>query len=197
MVQACNVSFVHHERIPCVHVQADSLQPMMTLTKTSRRCVFTVIFIYVLDDIYLYVLPTLREKISGRRSSRKMKNQKIFLNILRRCVHWSCSLTFTFQSCFTPHSAAHLQPPQQVAAQHVVIFMKGNPKAPQCGFSNMACRILDSYGAPQALPAGTLLHPQQPLKKSAMLRVVRVPVPRQRCHTAALTCCPMLSCARG
>lgn len=28
----------------------------------------------------------------------------------------------------------------------VFVYMKGVPEAPQCGFSNMACRILDAYG---------------------------------------------------
>lgn len=30
--------------------------------------------------------------------------------------------------------------------QHDFIFLQGVPEAPQCGFSNMACRILDAYG---------------------------------------------------
>ena len=30
----------------------------------------------------------------------------------------------------------------------VVIFMKGTPEAPQCGFSGRAVAILQSYGAP-------------------------------------------------
>ena len=29
-------------------------------------------------------------------------------------------------------------------------FMKGSPSAPQCGFSNMACRILDHHGVEYA-----------------------------------------------
>jgi len=29
----------------------------------------------------------------------------------------------------------------------VVLFMKGNPKFPQCGFSSLACQILDASGA--------------------------------------------------
>ncbi|KAK3250476.1 hypothetical protein CYMTET_40144 [Cymbomonas tetramitiformis] len=35
-----------------------------------------------------------------------------------------------------------------VKENKIFIFMKGNPAAPQCGFSNMACRILDHYGKP-------------------------------------------------
>ena len=32
-----------------------------------------------------------------------------------------------------------------VSDDDVVLFMKGTPNAPQCGFSNMACRVLDLY----------------------------------------------------
>lgn len=34
-----------------------------------------------------------------------------------------------------------------VDADKVVLFMKGNPKFPQCGFSNLATQILDACGA--------------------------------------------------
>lgn len=37
---------------------------------------------------------------------------------------------------------------KEVAAHKVVLFMKGVPGQPECGFSMMACRILDHYGAP-------------------------------------------------
>ncbi len=37
-----------------------------------------------------------------------------------------------------------------VEAKAVIIFMKGSPSAPQCGFSNMACRILDHHGVEYA-----------------------------------------------
>ena len=29
----------------------------------------------------------------------------------------------------------------------VLLFMKGNPKFPQCGFSSLACQVLDAYGS--------------------------------------------------
>ena len=35
-----------------------------------------------------------------------------------------------------------------IDANSVVLFMKGNPKFPQCGFSSVACQILDATGAP-------------------------------------------------
>lgn len=34
-----------------------------------------------------------------------------------------------------------------VAEHAVFVFMKGHPSAPMCGFSNMACRVLDAHGA--------------------------------------------------
>jgi monothiol glutaredoxin len=37
-----------------------------------------------------------------------------------------------------------------VESNAVIIFMKGSPSAPQCGFSNMACRILDHHGVEYA-----------------------------------------------
>ena len=46
--------------------------------------------------------------------------------ILVSCCSWSRCLPETY-----PHCSSALQ---------------GVPEAPQCGFSNMACRILDAYG---------------------------------------------------
>lgn len=34
-----------------------------------------------------------------------------------------------------------------VISNNIVLYMKGNPKFPQCGFSNMATQILDACGA--------------------------------------------------
>ena len=34
-----------------------------------------------------------------------------------------------------------------MAANGILVYMKGTPAMPQCGFSNMVCRILDGYGA--------------------------------------------------
>ena len=34
-----------------------------------------------------------------------------------------------------------------IAANKILLFMKGNPKFPQCGFSSLACQILDASGA--------------------------------------------------
>jgi monothiol glutaredoxin len=37
---------------------------------------------------------------------------------------------------------------QTVAQNDVVLFMKGTPDAPRCGFSSLAVQILDHVGAP-------------------------------------------------
>eukprot|EP00775_Hariotina_reticulata_P005021 gene5021-5262_t len=34
---------------------------------------------------------------------------------------------------------------KDISSHQVFIYMKGTPDAPMCGFSNMACRILDAY----------------------------------------------------
>lgn len=36
---------------------------------------------------------------------------------------------------------------ETVTSNHVVLYMKGSPKFPQCGFSNLATQILDACGA--------------------------------------------------
>ena len=36
---------------------------------------------------------------------------------------------------------------QQVASDKIVLYMKGNPQAPQCGFSARAVQLLDAAGA--------------------------------------------------
>jgi len=36
---------------------------------------------------------------------------------------------------------------ETVTSSPVVLYMKGNPKFPQCGFSNLATQILDACGA--------------------------------------------------
>lgn len=35
---------------------------------------------------------------------------------------------------------------EDINGHGVFVYMKGVPQAPMCGFSNMACRILDAYG---------------------------------------------------
>lgn len=36
---------------------------------------------------------------------------------------------------------------ETITSNHVVLYMKGSPKFPQCGFSNLATQILDACGA--------------------------------------------------
>ena len=38
---------------------------------------------------------------------------------------------------------------QQVTGNHVVLFMKGTPQAPQCGFSQLAVQVLNACGVQQ------------------------------------------------
>lgn len=48
----------------------------------------------------------------------------------------------------TPADPVHAFIAQTVAEHDVVLFMKGNPDAPRCGFSSLAVQILDHLGAP-------------------------------------------------
>ena len=41
---------------------------------------------------------------------------------------------------------AHIRIAQTVSTNDVVLFMKGTPLFPQCGFSSKACAILDHLG---------------------------------------------------
>ncbi len=43
---------------------------------------------------------------------------------------------------------AQAQIKETVSNNKVVLYMKGSPKFPQCGFSNMATQILDACNAP-------------------------------------------------
>jgi len=45
-----------------------------------------------------------------------------------------------------PVSDAKTQIEKDIADNKVFIYMKGTPEQPQCGFSNMACQILNAYG---------------------------------------------------
>lgn len=38
----------------------------------------------------------------------------------------------------------------QVNADRVVLYMKGTPEAPQCGFSQTVCRAIEAVGGPYA-----------------------------------------------
>ena len=53
----------------------------------------------------------------------------------------------------TPTATANTDPvhafiAQTVADHEVVLFMKGTPDQPRCGFSSLAVQILDQVGAP-------------------------------------------------
>ncbi|KAL3134092.1 hypothetical protein ABBQ32_008516 [Trebouxia sp. C0010 RCD-2024] len=46
----------------------------------------------------------------------------------------------------TPSASVSEQIQQDIKDHKVFVYMKGNPEAPMCGFSNTVCRILDAYG---------------------------------------------------
>jgi len=39
---------------------------------------------------------------------------------------------------------------QQISGNPIILYMKGSPEQPQCGFSARAVRVLDDCGAPYA-----------------------------------------------
>lgn len=52
------------------------------------------------------------------------------------------------QTLETPADPVHTFIAQTVADHDVVLFMKGTPDSPRCGFSSLAVQILDHVGAP-------------------------------------------------
>ena len=52
------------------------------------------------------------------------------------------------QAIDTAADPVHAFIAQTVADHDVVLFMKGTPDAPRCGFSSLAVQILDHVGAP-------------------------------------------------
>ncbi len=64
-----------------------------------------------------------------------------------------------------PECARHVLPRQDVAKHPVLVFMKGTPTAPMCGFSNMVCRVLDQHGA--WVPASTRIGARAPTAQTA------------------------------
>ena len=52
------------------------------------------------------------------------------------------------QATVQPADAVHAFIAQTLAQNEVVLFMKGTPDAPKCGFSSLAVQILDHVGAP-------------------------------------------------
>lgn len=48
----------------------------------------------------------------------------------------------------TQDSPAHKKIAAEVAAEDIVVFMKGTPQFPQCGFSGQVVQILDHLGVP-------------------------------------------------
>lgn len=61
-------------------------------------------------------------------------------------LHGSAPPAPSAASPLTPELRAELQ--RTVSGHELVLFMKGTPEAPQCGFSNRAARALDAVGRP-------------------------------------------------
>ena len=49
---------------------------------------------------------------------------------------------------------------EQVEAHPVVLFMKGTPQMPQCGFSALAVQVLQACGVPQFHSVNVLADPE-------------------------------------
>ena len=49
---------------------------------------------------------------------------------------------------------------QEVAQHPVVLFMKGTPDFPQCGFSNLACQVLNACGVSEFHSVNVLADPE-------------------------------------
>jgi monothiol glutaredoxin len=49
---------------------------------------------------------------------------------------------------------------EQVTSHPVVLYMKGNPQAPQCGFSANAVRILNALGVKELFTVDVLQDPE-------------------------------------
>jgi monothiol glutaredoxin len=49
---------------------------------------------------------------------------------------------------------------QQVTSNPVVLYMKGNPRFPQCGFSAMAVQILNACGVDEFFSVNVLEEPE-------------------------------------
>ena len=49
---------------------------------------------------------------------------------------------------------------QQVEGHPVVLFMKGTPQFPQCGFSQLACQVLNACGVQEFHSVNVLADPE-------------------------------------
>jgi monothiol glutaredoxin len=48
----------------------------------------------------------------------------------------------------------------QVTGNRVVLYMKGTPQFPQCGFSSLACQVLDACGVQDLFTVNVLADPE-------------------------------------
>jgi len=87
---------------------------------------------------------TLRQKII-RTSSISRVNHGAFTSSFAT-VSGDSHDDFKSQSKVTPPSDINERIQQDIDADDVVVYMKGVPTAPQCGFSNAVVKILDTQG---------------------------------------------------
>jgi monothiol glutaredoxin len=59
-----------------------------------------------------------------------------------------------------PNESIHDDIAREIRSHRIVLFMKGNPQAPRCGFSAKVCSILGDLGVPY--------HSQDVLRSSAL-----------------------------
>jgi len=85
----------------------------------------------------LRVLPSLQFSQSSSSSSSRS---------LRYSFPSLSSSSFRLLSTTATEPLAFAEIRQEIERNRVVVFMKGVPDAPQCGFSNAVCRVLDTVG---------------------------------------------------
>ncbi|VDQ17869.1 unnamed protein product [Trichobilharzia regenti] len=56
------------------------------------------------------------------------------------------NLTDSRHFCSSEEGKPEKQVAELVKSSRIVLFMKGNPSEPRCGFSNAVCRILEMHG---------------------------------------------------
>jgi monothiol glutaredoxin len=66
--------------------------------------------------------------------------------MIRREESGTLTLRFSMRTCAMPNARERIE--KVISENPVVLFMKGTPEFPQCGFSGQVIQILDYLGAP-------------------------------------------------
>ena len=103
------------------------------------------------------------------------------------CVRWHSARADALQQVSKQpnDSSVHDFIAADIAKHPVLVYMKGTPTAPQCGFSNIVCKVLDSHGPARRTPFAL-----QALTRAPRLRA-------QACSTRAATSCKMPRCGKA